>query len=226
MSNNSHPKWSDFCATRTYPERYKAYLSFCNDYVSWSLEKSDKCRKLAVVALFWAINGLVLYLIGKAGFFDLRVNDESAIVATLFAIPTIIIWISKIYDPDISVLNDLKSQDYLTLLIMYLPLISHLFGVDIELLLPSLSCLGLSISILMYLINRLEGFTRSWSRYRTAGFQVQLNHARFESGHLRENEANERLLEIIEQEVVSRHKDIIDDFHFFGDKVNGFIPKK
>lgn len=49
---------------------------------------------------------------------------------------------------------------------------------------------------------------------------------RYKGDHISEQEAQRVLFDIIENEVIERHKDIISDFHYFGDKVNGIVPTK
>ena len=229
MSNKRHPEWADFQGETDYEARHLKFDAYCKSYEKWYLTKSQTCRKLAVEGLFWALSALVLHIAVANAFFDLSNSTEDHISLFLFFIPIPLLLINLFYDGVGLTLDRVWIRlliKLLSILIMLSPFIVHLVGVDFEGILLPLVGLGLGVSVLTYLLNRLNGYTRAWSRYRTAGYQANLANARYKSGHLRENEAHERLLEIIEKEVVSRHKDIVDDFHFFGDKVNGFIPKK
>jgi len=100
----------------------------------------------------------------------------------------------------------------------------HLFGFPFHKFLLALGSLGFGGAIVIYMINRLEGYTRGWSRYRTAGYKADIINAKFKAGLIFENDAHNELLKIIEHEVNERHQDIVDDFHFFGEKVYSFIP--
>ncbi|MBQ4890067.1 hypothetical protein J8L86_09465 [Shewanella sp. MMG014] len=229
MSNNSHPQWADFQNETDYEKRHFEFDAYCKSYEKWYLTKSQTCRKLAVEGLFWALSALVLHLAVINYFFDLRNSSENYISWFLFLIPIPLIIINLFYDGVGLTLDKIKIRILIKLIsvvIMLTPFLVDYVGMGFEGVLLPLVGLGLGVSILCYLLNRLNGYTRAWSRYRTAGYQANLAYARYKSDHLSENDAHIRLLEIIEQEVVSRHKDIVEDFHFFGDKVNGFIPNK
>ena len=228
LSNSNHPRWSDFQVETEYEGRHIKFEAYCESYEKWYLVKSQTCRKLAVEGLFWALSAFVLHIAEKNSFFDLRNSSEDYVCYFLFLTPMPLILINLFYDAVGLTLDQVwirLAMKLFSIIIMLSPFFMHQIGADFEGILQPLVVLGLGVSILTYLLNRLNGYTRAWSRYRTAGYKAKLTNARYKSGHLRENEAHKCLLEIIEQEVVSRHKDIIDDFHFFGDKVNGFIPK-
>ncbi|MEZ8184327.1 hypothetical protein ACED29_00725 [Shewanella sp. 5S214] len=228
MSNN-HPNWSDFLTDTGYGARHLKFEAYCECYEKWYLVKSQTCRKLAVEGLFWALSALVLYIAANNSFFELGNHAENYTSLFLFLLPMPLILINVFYDGVGFTLDRVwirLSIKLFSMVIMLSPFVVHWFGVDFKGVLLPLVTLGLGVSILSYLLNRLNGYTRAWSRYRTAGYQTKLAKARYLSGHLLEKEAHARLLEIIEQEVVSRHKDIIDDFHFFGEKVNGLLPSK
>ncbi|MCS6258431.1 hypothetical protein G3479_04010 [Shewanella baltica] len=228
MSNN-HPNWSDFLTDTDYEARHLKFVAYCESYEKCFLAKSQTCRKLAVEGLFWALSALVLYIAANNSFFELGNHAENYTSLFLFLLPMPLMLINVFYDGDGFTLDRVwvrVSMKLLSMVIMLSPFVVNWLGVDFKVVLLPLVTLGLGVSILNYLLNRLNGYTRAWSRYRTAGYQTKLANARYQSGHLLEKEAHERLLDIIEQEVVSRHNDIIDDFHFFGEKINGLIPSK
>ncbi len=109
---------------------------------------------------------------------------------------------------------------------LYLPLIFLYSSEHWQTTIGILILAGLGTAIAAYMINRLEGYTRAWSRNRTALYKIKLNDAEKRSGSLSETQAQRRLLLIVDNEVDDRHRDIISDFHFFGERLTSLLSKK
>ena len=228
MNSDEHEKWIDFTNVEKFEERYEKYTGFCRSYESWYLTKSQVFRNISIEGLFWTLSALILHTASKLDFFDMGNSLTPGAYWLLLVIPLLTISISiafAVFDFTYKSKKSCIAFKSFSLLILLVPAFFHYSGVGFETVLLPFAGFGFGISIIAYLVNRLNGYTRAWSRYRTAGYQAEIINARYKSGHLSVNQANEKLFEIIELEVVSRHKDIISDLHFFGDKLNGLISR-
>ena len=222
--------WSKAVQKEGYSELYKAFLAYFVDYESWYLIKSNNARFLMKIGLYLLLFASVLYYLNGGSIKQAKVLVSSSIVwLTLTISPIAIIGFAVAVD-----WNDWHEQLngkrkvllLLCILPFYLPVSLLLFGQHWENAVGVVAGLGAGLTITFYLTNRLDGYTRSWSRNRTARFKVQLNHAEFQANRIDEKEAHRQLLLIVNAEVEDRHKDIISDLHFFGDQITRLVRKK
>ena len=85
---------------------------------------------------------------------------------------------------------------------------------------------GIGVLVYIYFVSRLRGYTRAMSRNRTAWHKLELIKSAFDNNLITEERAITSLLEVVDTELDERHRDIVVDYHFFGDSVTGIIRKK
>lgn len=97
------------------------------------------------------------------------------------------------------------------------------FGLVLAIVFPKLVGLFagcfLAICIGSYIINRLFGYTRAWSRLRTTSHRLDLLKTRLSLQGLSPFQAVHQYIQIMNDSNTEAHVDIIQDFHFFGDAV-------
>ncbi|MBB1433931.1 hypothetical protein H5201_06400 [Pseudoalteromonas sp. SG43-6] len=217
----SSPQWADFTKYQTFERQCNNYSDYLNSYVNWFAKKSNVCRFAMKQGLFLAMFAGSLFCINK-----FEGSYESIELWLLNSLACLILLISLL--PDFVTDKDvIKSKSNLFIITIYFaPSVLKVLQMNWEASVIPLIGIGLGMSFIFYLINRLEGYTRAWSRYRTAQYKVSLISCQKQTGLLTEKQALHRLHHVINSEVESRHKEIISDLHFFGDKVNGLIGKR
>lgn len=220
-NKKSSPTWNDFSHYQNFERQFSNYHSYLGSYIDWFAAKSEFCRLAMKQGLFIGMFAGAIFCVGKFG------GGYKEIETWMLAVfPSLILLISLIPDfvNDFSVLK--KKANYLIFMLFFSPITLDLLQQSWEVIVIPLIGVGLGLSIIFYMINRLEGYTRAWSRYRTAQYKAVLIQTQFLSGMLDEKQAMRRLHNVIEMEAESRHKEIISDLHFFGDKVNGLVSKR
>lgn len=217
----SPPQWSDFTKYQTFERQCSNYSDYLSSYVNWFAKKSNVCRFAMKQGLFLAMFAGSLFCINK-----FEGSYDSIELWLLNSLACLILLISLL--PDFVTDKDvIKSKSNLLLISIYFaPSVLKLLKMNWEASVIPLLGIGIGMSFIFYLINRLEGYTRAWSRYRTAHYKVSLISCQKQTGLLTEKQALHRLHHVINSEVETRHKEIISDLHFFGDKVNGLLGKR
>lgn len=215
------PEWGDFTKYKTFERQCKNYSDYLTSYVNWFAKKSSVCRFAMKQGLFLAMFAGSLFCINK-----FEGNYDSVELWLLNSLAALILLTSLL--PDFVTDKEvIKSKSNLFIISIYfVPSLLKALHMSWETSVIPLLGTGLGMSFIFYLINRLEGYTRAWSRYRTAHYKVSLISCQKQTGLLTEKQALLRLHHIINSEVESRHKEIISDLHFFGDKVNGLMGKR
>ncbi|GEB73156.1 hypothetical protein PC2016_3785 [Pseudoalteromonas carrageenovora] len=217
----SSPQWADFTKYQTFERQCSKYSDYLNSYVNWFAKKSNVCRFAMKQGLFLAMFAGSLFCINK-----FEGSYDGIELWLLVSLPCLILTISLLPDfvTDRGVIKSKSNWCFIT--IYFVPALLKELELNWEACVIPLLGIGLGMTFIFYLINRLEGYTRAWSRYRTAQYKVSLISCQKQTGLLTEKQALYRLHHVINSEVESRHKEIISDLHFFGDKVNGLIGKQ
>lgn len=233
MSNEGPPSWQEAAKTTDYQTQYQAFCAYFDDYTQWFATKSQFARYVMKLGLYLLSYAGILFCFN--GFSGKIPKDENAALGFLlcFALmPLILLLIAALTD---DADKDKRKAQYgnemwliklILPLVLYLPLILHYAQSQWEYAISPIFMVGLSTTLISYMVNRLEGYTRAWSRYRTAHFKIQLNHCEWAAERLDDRQAQLRLLNIVNDEIEDRHRDIIADFHFFGDSFASLIRKK
>jgi hypothetical protein len=224
-----HITWNDAVQKEGYGELHKTFLAYFVEYESWYLIKSTNARFIMKLGIYLMLFASVLYYLNGGSIKESKELLSTPVIWLMLIIaPVIILGFAIAVD-----WNDWQAQLkgwgkallLLSVIPFYLPLLLLSLGQHWESLVGVLAGLGAGLTITFYLTNRLDGYTRSWSRNRTARFKVQLNHVEFQASRIDEREAHRQLLLIVNSEVEDRHKDIITDLHFFGEQVTRLVRK-
>lgn len=216
----SSPQWHDFGNYQSFERQCSNYSDYLNSYVVWFAKKSNVCRFAMKQGLFLAMFTGSLFFIGK-----FEGDYESIELWLLSLLACFILFISLLPDL-VTDLGVIKSKSNILIISTYfIPSVLKMLNMDLGVIIIPLLGIGLGMSVIFYFINRLEGYTRAWSRYRTAQYKVSLISCQKVTGLLTERQALYRLHQVINREVETRHKDIVNDLHFFGDKMSGLFGK-
>lgn len=89
--------------------------------------------------------------------------------------------------------------------------------------LPLFFVFGVLIFISSYSINRKFGYTRAWSRNRTAYQKVQVIYGQYKSGVIFRDEAVKRLYTLYELSIEQAHIDIVKDYEIYGNAALSWV---
>jgi len=82
---------------------------------------------------------------------------------------------------------------------------------------------GVLTFITSYSINRKFGYTRAWSRNRTAYQKVQVIYGKYKSGAIIRDEAVKRLYKLYEVSIEQAHVDIVKDYEIYGNAALSWV---
>jgi len=89
--------------------------------------------------------------------------------------------------------------------------------------LPLFFVIGVLIFISSYSINRKFGYTRAWSRNRTASQKVQVIYGQYKAGLTSELETIENLFALYESMKEQAHIDIVKDYEIYGNAALSWV---
>lgn len=101
--------------------------------------------------------------------------------------------------------------------------VTALFVFDWGDVLPLFFVFGVLIFISSYSINRKFGYTRAWSRNRTAYQKVQVIYGQYKSGVIFRDEAVKRLYTLYELSIEQAHIDIVKDYEIYGNAALSWV---
>lgn len=228
------PQWHEAIALTEYPKQYDAFIAFFNAWQQWFAIKSNFARHFSKLGLLVLLNGALLYFLnGTSLAWPTKPTPVSQwVLACQLIVPSFIILFALAHDTNSKatrIATAPASELLITIALIctvFTPFLTVALGGVWQYTITPMIGLGAGVSIISYLINRLEGYTRAWSRYRTALFKIQLNHSDYLTGKINDSQAQRRMLNIVNDEIEDRHRDIINDFHFFGDSVANLLRKK
>ena len=230
--------WHEAVNKVGYDEHYAAFSEHFDHYTKLYHEKSKNARYFTKLGLYILLFSAVLYYLNGGSIKIAKPPvDKVLIQSILIFIPVLLVGFSLFVDLDHwqarfskthSKIYRFKSLLLLLISIVpfYIPLVLVCLDYPWQNTIGLLSGLGMGMLIVFYLVNWLEGHTRAWSRYRTTLCKLRLNHAEVVAERLCKKEAQRQLLLIVNNEIDDRHRDIVTDFHFFGDRITSLLRKK
>lgn len=195
-------------------DKFVACRLFLESYRDWFFQPSKICRFYTKHGLWYSVFILFLFsvhLIPKIPHIgsDL-VNIDP--VTLLIVSPLLFIVIILLPDmPRMPMLRDAAGTRHFVALFYFAPLIIYWITGSFRGYLPLLAVLGVVTAGISYLVDRFEGYTKAWSRYRTFGFLLEILIQKHKAQLLTDDEAHLELLALMEKEVIQRHGDIVDD---------------
>jgi len=220
--NKSHPKWEDYSNYQGFERQYSNFYAFAQEYTNWYLVKSEFFKLAVRKGLFLA---MFMGLLWCGGGVDSKYTFESDWLLISSLLVLTVAYLPEIIEKNWHAIFKIRNG-FMGIFFLIPELIDKYTIYDWHEVTWPLAFFGLGISLIFYLLNRLEGYTRAWSRYRTAGMKAKQVMAKYQSGLISEAHAHRLLHEVIAGEVEARHKEIVSDFNFFGDKVHGIVSKK
>ncbi|MFT4924845.1 MAG: hypothetical protein ACI8WB_000929 [Phenylobacterium sp.] len=228
------PSWHQAIRTPGYDAQFAAFSAYFDDYSRWFAIKSNFSLYIMKLGLYLLLFAIFLFTLNGGGWRMLPASakDSPVYMVALMIVAALFFLFVLLGDKDGRDARwrhnpfHVKLINTVMVVALSFPLCFHLLGSSWQMAIGPLVSLGAGVSLAAFMINRLDGYTRAWSRYRTALFKIQLNDAEKQANHINESQAQRRLLLIVNDEIEDRHKDIIKDLNFFGDRFTSLLRKK
>lgn len=191
-------------------------------------------RRLSVLSLYMALFGIIMLGLLKMADVVFTTTMIIDLVWSLVAISVMltIVCLPLIGNMDKNVLNILSYIFYIILVVISPVLIFWILPKplpSLEFYLIVVSGVGGSLSVILYLSNRLFGYTRAWSRNRTVSRKLRMMKAKYaymKCGQTNavilkkiDDQISGELFESLEAAVGEEHLDLVKDYLFFGDSI-------
>lgn len=197
-------------------------------------------RRIAAYASILSILGFI-YLVSKFDFLRsaklYKIGDISvleswwdsdfynwlAVSGGLTLLTFVIIGVYFFFKKKPSIITLKENLVSVVLAVFYILPIAALLVFDWGDVLPLFFVFGVLIFISSYSINRKFGYTRAWSRNRTAYQKVQVIYGQYKSGVIFRDEAVERLYTLYELSIEQAHIDIVKDYEIYGNAALSWV---
>ena len=178
-----------------------------------------------LVSKFDFLRSAKLYKIGDIsvleGWWDSGVYNWLAASVGLTLITLVIVYFFFKNKPLLEILKE--NLVSVVLAIFYILSIAAFLVFDWGEVLPLFFVFGVLIFISSYSINRKFGYTRAWSRNRTAYQKVQVIYGQYKSGVIFRDEAVKRLYTLYELSIEQAHIDIVKDYEIYGNAALSWV---
>lgn len=208
----------------------EALIKYFDDQARKYSSKHKLSRRLSLLCFFLALFSMTHLVLTKLT--GLRVEGAILTASHYWSLwGTLLTITAGLLAMDLSMYKDtLKIFAYTSFMLFLTTLIFYLFPYpSMDMYFLTMATLGFSVSTILYLSNRLFGFTRAWSRNKTVS--EKLNLLKSKLLYMRCNQENtavlksiddqtsSELFDLIEAELDEKHLDLMKDYIFFGNTI-------